>query len=64
MNSGTGLESMIIQSIVNSLGDYYNTDKVYISINGKPYESGHFALKAGECFYVNYKNVEKYKQAP
>lgn len=64
MNAGTSLESMVIQSAVNTLGVYYNTDKVCITIEGRPYESGHILLKQGDCFYVDYKNVEKYKQAP
>ena len=37
MNAGSGYESMILQSITNTLGTYYGVDKVYITIEGSPY---------------------------
>lgn len=61
MNAGTTLEGMLIQSITNTLGDYFNVDKVFISIEGKPYESGHILLNSSESFFVDYKNVSEYK---
>lgn len=61
MNAGSSLESMIIQSLVNTLGNYYNVDKVYISLDGKPYESGHIAIKEGEFFKVDYKDTVEIK---
>jgi hypothetical protein len=61
MNAGSSLESMILQSLVNTLGDYYNVDKVYISVDGKPYESGHIAITENEVFYVDYKNIYEIK---
>lgn len=61
MNAGTSLEGMILDSLANTLGDYYNVDKIYISINGKPYSSGHIELKPDDSLYVNYKNVVEYK---
>ncbi|WP_243404823.1 GerMN domain-containing protein [Thermobrachium celere] len=61
MNAGSSLESMILQSLVNTLGNYYNVDKVYISVEGKPYESGHIAITENEVFYVDYKNVYEIK---
>lgn len=57
MNAGSSLENMIIQSITNTLADYFNVDKVYISIEGKPYESGHMALTKNDVFYSNYDDV-------
>jgi hypothetical protein len=59
MNAGSGYEAMILQCITNTLGNYYNTDQVYITIEGKPYESGHIVMKKGETFKVNYDNVIK-----
>lgn len=47
---GSFLESEIIQSIVNTLGDYYETNKVFISVEGKAYSSGHMDLKNDEYF--------------
>lgn len=61
MNAGSMLESLILISVTNTLGDYYNVDKVYITIEGKPYSSGHFEVKEGEPFYVDYKNIKEYK---
>lgn len=57
MNAGSGYESMILQSITNTIGSYYGVDKVYITIEGNPYSSGHFVMKNGEYFKVNTKNI-------
>lgn len=57
MNAGAGYESMILTSLTNTLGGYYGVDKVYITVDGKPYESGHIALLEGESFYVNLEKV-------
>lgn len=61
MNAGSSLESLILQSVTNTLGDYYNVDKVYITLDGKPYSSGHFEVKEGEPFYVDYRKVKEYE---
>jgi spore germination protein GerM len=56
MNAGSGYEGMILQSITNTLGVYYGVDKVYITVEGDPYASGHYAMKKGEFFKVDVKN--------
>ena len=56
MNAGSGYESMILQSITNTLGRYYNVNKVYLTVEGNPYASGHIIMKKGEPFIVNLKN--------
>jgi len=56
MNAGSGYESQILQCITNTLGDYYMVKKVYITVEGKPYSSGHILMKKGEAFIVDYKN--------
>jgi hypothetical protein len=61
MNAGSDLEADILQAVTNTLADYFNVDKVYISIDGKPYESGHIAIKENEAFFVNYKNIPELK---
>lgn len=61
MNAGAGYESMILQSITNTLGAYYNTDKVYITVEDKPYASGHILMKKGEPFTVNFSNSVEIK---
>lgn len=53
MNAGSGYEAMILQCITNTLGKYYGVDKVYITIEGKPYSSGHIEKKVGEYFTVD-----------
>ena len=52
MNAGTSFESMLLKSITNTFGKYYQKDKVVITIEGKLYESGHIMLKQGEYFKV------------
>jgi hypothetical protein len=61
MNAGTSLESMLLESITNTFGDYYMKGKVIITIDGKPYESGHVLMKEGEAFNVNTLGVAQYK---
>lgn len=61
LNAGSTLEYEVIRSIVNTFGKFYDTDKVYISLNGKPYESGHMAINEEEYFKVNTEGIEKFK---
>ena len=58
MNAGSGYESQILQCIANTLGDYYAVQKVYITVEGQPYSSGHIEMKKGESFNVDYKNTK------
>ena len=57
MNAGSGYEVLILQSITNTLGNYYGVEEVLITMEGKPYESGHILMKEGETFKVNMDNV-------
>lgn len=52
MQTGSGYEALVLQCITNTLGNYYGVDKVYLTVAGKPYESGHIAMKKGETFKV------------
>jgi hypothetical protein len=61
MNAGSGYEGMILQSITNTLGKYYGVDKVYITVEGNPYSSGHIMMQKGEPFTVNLKNSVELK---
>ncbi len=61
MNAGSGFELMLLDSIVNTIGDYYLKSKVIITIEGKPYESGHVLKKPGETFDVNTIGVPLYQ---
>jgi spore germination protein GerM len=62
MNAGSGYESNLLQCITNTFGDYYNVNKVYITIEGSPYESGHISMKKGETFTVNTKDIAEFKK--
>ena len=57
MNAGSGYEVLILQSIANTLGNYYGVQEVMITMEGKPYESGHILMKEGETFKVNMEDV-------
>lgn len=61
LNAGSSYENEILISIVSTLGKFYDTDKVYISVEGRPYESGHFAIREGEVFKVNTSEIEEFK---
>lgn len=61
MNAGAEFEAMILQSITNTLGEYYGVNKVYITIENSPYSSGHILKKKGEYFTVNIKNSVELK---
>lgn len=55
-------EILVLKSIVNTFGSYYNVENVYISVEGKPYDSDIFSLKEDEFFSVDYTNVEEYNK--
>jgi hypothetical protein len=57
MNAGAGYELRILQSITNTLCNYYGVSKVSITLEGKPYESGHVIMRKGEVFELNMENV-------
>lgn len=59
MNAGSGFEALILQCIANTVGNYYGTDKVYITVDGKPYESGHISMSEGETIEVDMSRVQE-----
>lgn len=61
MNLGSGPETLFLQSIVNTLGYNYGVSEVMITLDGKPYSSGHIFMKNGETFKVGYENSVKIK---
>ncbi len=52
MNAGTSLEGMLLRSIAKTFGRYYEKSKVILTLDGKPYESGHFLMQPGEALEV------------
>ena len=61
MNLGSGAEINVLQSIVNSIGYNFNVSKVYITVNGANYSSGHIIKKDGEPFKVNLDKTTELK---
>lgn len=59
MNIKDTLEMQKIRSIVNTFGNYYGVNRVFISIEGKPYNSKNFTLKRGEYFTVDDTSIER-----
>ncbi|HHV13818.1 MAG TPA: GerMN domain-containing protein [Clostridiales bacterium] len=57
MNVGAGYEMLILQGITNTLGAYYQAEEVVLTVDGKPYESGHILMKEGETLRVDMDNV-------
>ncbi|HEX3022812.1 MAG TPA: GerMN domain-containing protein, partial [Lachnospiraceae bacterium] len=52
MNAGVGYEAAILQAITNTIGRYYGVQEVYLTIDHKPYESGHILFEKGQTMRV------------
>lgn len=52
MNAGALYEQAILQSVANTFGNYYNAQRVILTIDNNLYESGHIKLKKGEYLEV------------
>jgi hypothetical protein len=61
MNAGTSYEGMILSSIANTLGSYFLTDKVQITVEGGPYESGHFLFNFGDYLPYSPEDAVEYQ---
>ncbi len=61
MNAGSGYESMILQCIANTFGQYYNAQKVILTIDGELYESGHILLEKGQYLEAKYQTAIQIK---
>ena len=59
MNAGTAFETLMMQSLVNTIGGYYYTNEVFLTVENKPYSTGHIQMKKGEPFIVNTKNSQE-----
>jgi len=57
MNAGTTKESGVLMSVANTIGNYFQVQKVMITLDGEPYSSGHILKKPGESFDTNYQNA-------
>lgn len=61
MNAGAGYESMILKSLANTFGKYYNVEKVILTVDNNLYQSGHIAMEKGEFLKVDYENAIKFQ---
>lgn len=53
INKNKAYERGILQSIANTLGNYYNAQEVVLTIEGKLYKSDNITMKKGEAIKVN-----------
>lgn len=61
MNAGAYFESIILGSVADTLGCYFGTNKVIITIEGANYSSGHFYFEKGEYMMADWENVLEYQ---
>lgn len=59
MNAGAGIESMILQGIVNTIGEYYGVQDIQLTVDGESYESGHIVIEDGQTWPVDFSNVNE-----
>lgn len=58
MQAGAGIEALLLQSIVNTIGGLYQTDEVLLTVETEPYSSGHILLEEGQTLTVDLSVVE------
>lgn len=61
MNLGTSGEELVLKCITNTLCDYYNVDKLILTVDEMPYKSGHIIMNPNEALYMNNKNIDELK---
>lgn len=57
MNAGAAYEAMILQCIADTFGNYYNSEEVILTVEGKPYESGHIQMEEGQSISVEREGI-------
>lgn len=61
MIAGAPFEAKILQCLTNTFGQYYNSEKVLLTIDGQPYESGHIKLEKEQFFSVKLEGTVEIK---
>ncbi len=61
--SGSSREGIILECVANTVGGYYQTDRVQITIDGGTYESGHFLFESGDFLPFDPDNAVPYEGA-
>ncbi|MGI6160795.1 MAG: GerMN domain-containing protein [Christensenellales bacterium] len=59
MNAGAGAEALILRGIANTFAGYYSTERVYLTVEGEPYSSGHIEMKKGEFIKADTSGIER-----
>lgn len=57
MSAGAMYELLILRSIANTFGKYYDAGEVAVTVEGKPYESGHILFESGDTIAVDYSDA-------
>lgn len=57
MNAGAAYEDMILQCIADTFGNYYHSENVILTIEGKPYESGHIKMEKNQAIPVKLEGI-------
>ncbi|MBC8062483.1 MAG: GerMN domain-containing protein [Clostridiaceae bacterium] len=60
-NLSNNEEANVLKCITNTLCEYFNVDKLSLTVEGNPYESGHIIMKATEPLYIDNKNIDEFK---
>jgi hypothetical protein len=60
-NLGAGAESSTLKAICDTFGSYYNVENIIITLDGKPYSSGHILMNEGEAFKVDLNSAVELK---
>lgn len=61
MNSDNVEEAKVLKCITDTLCDYFNVDKLSLTVEGSPYASSHVILKPNEPMYADIKNIDEFK---
>lgn len=59
MNAGALYESMILKSIANTFAQYHGAEEIILTLEGKPYASGHLEMMEGETIPADFLNVQE-----
>ncbi|MEG1000854.1 MAG: GerMN domain-containing protein [Cellulosilyticaceae bacterium] len=59
MNYGSGMESLAVQSLVTTVGAYYDVKQVVLTVAGEPYQTGHIAYKIGESIPIKFEDINE-----
>jgi Sporulation and spore germination. len=62
MNAGAAYETMILQSVADTFGNYYGTEEVILTVEGKPYESGNIKMQQDQTIPVKLEIINQKEQ--